>query len=173
MFKKPFVAAIICVIVVVLSTVVSVRVRLNPQCEAVNESFYRSGGIADQLTAVCDAGAGIVNLAESNGMDTKGAESYCLALRLAVGNNDKSSLMNMYRITSARLNELKVALQRAELSEKDAELLEGYSTQLDLTQTLISADPYNSSVKSFLQGLGGFSRGMAKLCGVDLPEQFA
>lgn len=176
MLKKPIVAAIICVIVVLLSTVVSVRARLNPQCEAVSESFRSPGGIADQLETVCDASAGLVNLAESYELadfESFNSGDLCVALRVAINNSEPSSLMNLYSLLKANLSVITAELQRADLSDKDAQLLAEYSAQLEKAQAAISADPYNSSVKAFLQELGGFSRGMARLCGVDLPQQFA
>ncbi len=174
MLKKPFVAAIICVIVVVLSTVISVRTRLNPACDAISETFRASGGIAEQLTAICDAGSGLVKLAEDYGIEATEEYDLCLALRLSASRGEPSSLMNLYSLSCARLNDLKHDLNRAELSEKDAALLEEYTAKLDAAQTAISTDPYNASVRFFLnEHLGPFSRMMARLCGVRLPEQFA
>lgn len=176
MLRKPMVAAIICVIVVLLSTVVSVRTKLGPKCEDVRDSFTAAGGIADQLETVCDASAGLVNLAESYELadfEAFNSGDLCVALRVAINNSEPSSLKNLYSLLKANMSVIIAELQRADLSEKDEALLAEYSAQLEKAQAAISADPYNSSVKAFLQELGGFSRGMARLCGVRLPEQFA
>ncbi len=174
MLKKPVVAAIICVIVVVLSTVVSVRTKLNPDCDAISDLFRAPGGIADQLTAICDAGSGLVMLAEDYGIEATEEHDLCQNLQLSVNRDEPSSLMKLYSQTCARLNDLKHSLKRAELSEKDAALLEEYTARIESAQTAISKDPYNANVRLFLnKHLGAFSRMMARLCGARLPEQFA
>ena len=75
---------------------------------------------------------------------------------------------------SKNMNDLKLSLLRSDLSEKDAELLDQYVQQLEAAQVAIGADPYNNSVRLFLnEHLKPFSRLMARLCGVRLPELFA
>ena len=176
MLKKPIVAAILCVIIVISSTVISTHARLDPQCEKIREQFLAAGGIAAQLEAVCDAGTGMANLATSydlSDMESIEALDLCVAFRLAINNADPSSLANLYSMLKAKLSVVNAELRRAELSEKDAALLESYTAQLEAAQTAISSDPYNSEVMSFRKRLGAFSRGFARLCGVRLPEQFA
>ena len=124
--KKPLVAFLICVIVVCASSVISVHAKLDRKCEAITENFSAAGGIADQLGTVCTAGSGIVQLAESYGLETAEAD------------------------------------------------LDKLSAELKAAQSAISTDSYNSLVSGFLRDkLGSFGTGVARLCGVELPEKFA
>lgn len=173
MLKNPIVAAVICVIVVLASTVISVRARLNPLCDAIRSEFTVSGGIADQLEKVCDAGTGIVSLAQSKGLETLESEDLCTTLRLSIKGEPSSSAF-LYQMLKGKLSGLCVSLRQLDLSEKEAALLEDYTTSLEKAQAAIGSDPYNSSVSYFLnRRLGVFSTGMARFCGVRLPEQFA
>lgn len=172
--KKPLVAFLICVIVVCASSVISVHAKLDRKCEAITENFSAAGGIADQLGTVCTAGSGIVQLAESYGLETAEAGDLCKALRYSVSTASPSTLARLYSIVLGQLNDLEASLRRAELSEKDAALLESYSAELKAAQSAISTDSYNSLVSGFLRDkLGSFGTGVARLCGVELPEKFA
>ena len=65
MLKKPIVAAILCVIIVISSTVITTHLRLDSWCEEISEAFIADGGIADQLETVCTASSGIIRIAEA------------------------------------------------------------------------------------------------------------
>lgn len=172
--KKPLVAFLICLIIVCSSSVISVHAKLDPKCEAVTDSFSAAGGIAEQLETVCTACSGIVQLAESHGLQTNETGDLCKALRYSIPNTSPSGLANLYQFVLGQVREIEVSLRQKDLSEKDAELLEAYSAELKTAQSAISANSYNSLVTSFLRDdLGSFGTGVARLCGVELPEKFA
>ena len=130
--------------------------------------------LAEQLGIVCTAGSGIVQLGESYGLEATEAGDMCKALRFSLTTSSPSALAHLYQFTLAQLSELEVSLRQKDLSEKDAALLEAYSAELKAAQAAISTDSYNGLVTSFLrQDLGSFGTGVARLCGVDLPEKFA
>lgn len=174
MLKNPIVAAIICVIVVISSTVISTHIRLDPWCDDIRDGFTASGGIADQLDAVCAAGSGIIKIAEANGIDCFDAQDICESLRTTTHLNSPHILFTTYQMFCGKINDLTNTLRLSELGAQDKALLETMTTELNAARSAISSDGYNDSVTFFLRKeLGGFSTAFAKLCGVNLPEQFA
>ena len=174
MLKKPIVAAILCVIIVLASTVISVHSRLDGRCAEVSDEFSAPGGIKEQLSALCTAGSGIIKLAEANGLDTAAAAGECDELRFELDVNSPSALAWMMRLLNRDVDDLRLSLRQMQLSENDAKLFAEYETAYLAAQTAISENTYNQSVNSFLRSeLGSFSSRFARLCGVRLPEQFA
>ena len=177
MLKKPIVALIICVIVVVLSTIVSVHRDLDPRCEEIRGEFTESGGIADQLNVVCTASGGFVKLAEKYEVDeysSFNAEDIATSLRFAVGNTEPSALADLYRMLLSETDKLRTSLRLKDMSADDAKLFDEFETEYLAAQNAIGSSDYNSDVTHYLtKELGFFSRLMAKLCFVKLPEQFA
>ena len=174
MLKNPIVAAILCVIIVISSTVISTHVRLDSWCEEISDGFTASGGIADQLDVVCTAGSGIIQLAEASWIDCFDAKDLCESLRATTHLNSPHELFTIYQMLCGKLGDLTISLRLKGLSAQDAALLESMNTELDAARSAISNSAYNNSVAFFLRKeLGAFSAGFARLCGVNLPEQFA
>ena len=174
MLKKPIVAAILCVILVLSSTVISTHARLDPWCEDVRDIFTVSGGIADQLENVCAASSGIVKIAEAYGIDCLEAQDLCESLRTSTHLNSPHTLFTMYQMLCGKVNDLTASLKLKDLSAQDSANLSSLLGDFSASRSAISNDGYNSAVSFFLRTeLGAFSRGFAKLCGVNLPEQFA
>ena len=174
MLKKPIVAAILCVIIVISSTVITTHLRLDSWCEGIRDVFTVSGGIADQLNTVCTAGSGIIKIAEANGIDCFETKDLCESLRLSAYTDSPHSLFLMYQMLCGEIGDLTNSLKRMDLSAQDAALLESLNAELDAARSAISNSVYNNSVNFFLRKeLGSFSTRFAKLCGVRLPEQFA
>ncbi len=174
MLKKPLVAIILCAMIVLSSTVISTHARLDPWCEDIADIFTVAGGIADQLDAVCAASSGIIRVAEAYGIDCLETQDLCEALRLSTHRNSPHSLFPMYQMLCGKVGDLTNSLKLKELSAQDAATLSAMNDELTAARSAISESGYNNAVSFFLrQELGGFSRGFAKLCGVNLPEQFA
>ncbi len=174
MLKNPIVAAILCVIVVISSTVISTHARLDPWCEEISEGFTASGGIADQLDAVCAAGSGIIKIAEAYGIDCFETQDLRESIRATTHLNSPGTLFTLYQMFCGKLNDLTNTLRLRNLSVQDKSLLETKNAELNAARSAISENEYNSSVTFFLRKeLGAFSTGFARLCGVNLPEQFA
>ena len=176
MLKKPIVALIICVIVVILSTIVNVHHDLDPDCEQIRGKFTESCGIADQLNVVCTASNGFVSLAkkyEVNEQSSFNAEDIATSLRFSVGDEDPNELADLYRMLIAETDKLRTSLWLKDMSAEDVKLFEGYEAEYLAAQNAIGSNDYNSEVSHYLtKELGFFSRMMAKLCFVRLPEQF-
>ena len=176
MLKKPLVAAILCVIIVLSATVINVHVRLDPRCTEISEGFTEPGGIADQLSAVCTASSGFAKLAEKYGVDeysTFNVNDIATSLRIAVGYTKASGLADLYRMLIAGTDDLRTSLRLKDLSGEDAKLYAEFEAEYLAAQSAIADSSYNSTVSSYLRELGSFSCFVARVCGVDLPEQFA
>ena len=174
MLKKPLVAAILCVLIVVSSTVISTHARLDPWCEDIADGFTAAGGIAEQLDAVCAAASGIMRVAEAYGIDCFETQDLCESLRSSTYVNSPHNLFMMYQMLSGEITDLTNSLKLKELSAQDDATLSVLNDELSVARNAINENMYNSSVSFFLrQELGGFSRDFADLCGVNLPEQFA
>lgn len=174
MLKKPIVAAILCVIVVISSTVIFTHMRLDSWCKEIGDVFFVSGGIADQLEKVCDASVGISKMAEAYGIDSFEAQELSESLRMTTHLKSPHDLFTVYQMLCGRINDLAASLKLKDLSAKDAANLNSLLDELSSARSAISSDAYNNSVSFFLRTeLGSFSSGFARLCGVRLPEQFA
>lgn len=176
MLKKPIVAVILCLLIVLSATVINAHVLLDSRCEKVSEGFSAPGGIADQLSAVCTASGGFVKLAEKYGLDeftTSDAAELCTSIRFAVGEAEPSELYDLYRILLTRVDELRTSLRLQDLSAEDAKLYDEFEAEYLAAQKAIAESNYNSSASHYLRDLGSFSCFIARICGVDLPEQFA
>lgn len=174
MLKKPVVAVILCVLIVISSTVISVHTRLDPQCRAVSDIFTSADGIASQLTASCDAANGIIQLADKYQADSTATSGAVTRLREALGYEGPSSLYQRYQSMNTELYSLNVALKQQDLSDRDSQLLDSLNAELKTAQENIADNSYNLAVSSFLHDrLGTVSVEIARICGVNLPEQFA
>ena len=166
MLKKPFVAAILSLLIVLVSSVVSVHARLDPACEDLKDEF-RSGDIHEALTRYCSCSEELLQIAKSRGVDVKAASADAAALRKALDKETPGKIHARYQRLKSSLD----ALLRAELDDAaDRPALE----RLDAAQRQIRESAYNSHAVSFLRKeLGAFSCFVARLCGVGLPEPFA
>ena len=174
MLKNPIVAAILCVIIVVSSTVINAHVRLDSWCDSFRDEFHAAGGIAEQLDRISTASTGIVKIAESYGLETAETEDLCQSLRYAVAYTEPSGLADLYRLLNGEVSDLSMTLRQKDLSQKDQTMLDAYSAEIEEAKSAISSDSYNTDVTHFLRDeLGSFSCGFVRLCGVKLPETFA
>ncbi len=173
MLKKPVIALILCVIIVISSTVISVHHDLDPRCDSVREGFSE---ISDQLVTVCTASDGIIKLAEKYEIDefvTFEAGDLCSSMRFSIGDDDPAELSSLYRMLLTQVDSIRTSLKLKGLSDEDAKLYNDFESDYLSAQKRISESDYNEDVSSCLKNLGFFSRSMARLCGVRLPEQFA
>ncbi len=177
MLKKPWFVVILCLLIVIGSTLYNVHKDLDPQCAQFKNIFTCPGGIAEQLNLVCTASNGIVKLAEKYGVDefdTFNTEDICTSLRLSIGDAEASELASLYRMLIATTDDLRNSLRLKELSAADAKLFSDFDAEYLTAQRTISESAYNTSVDNYLnKDLRTFSRFFARLCGVKLPTKFA
>ena len=173
MLKKPIVAAILSILIVLVSSVISVHARLDPACKDLTREFRR-GDICEALTQYCSFSAETLLLAKNNGVDVKEASNYTVGLQKALEKETPGKIYARFQQLKTSLNAVKASLLRAELNETDRSALERLDAALNDAQTKINESEYNSNAAFFLRKeLGRFSCFVARLCGVELPEQFA
>ncbi|MBR3294065.1 MAG: hypothetical protein IKI69_06560 [Oscillospiraceae bacterium] len=173
MLKKPLIAAILSVLIVLASTLVSVHARLDPICADFRDKFH-SSEIPKGLTQYCSYSTEILQLAADAKLQTREAHDSVEALHKALGEDSAAKLFSRYQKLSAAISDVKASLLRSELSEADRQALERLDAALSSAQTQISESDYNSRTSFLLRKeLGSFSCFVARLCGVRLPEQFA
>ena len=71
-FKKRSDALVICLILVIASTLLNTRIKLGAQCRELNESLYTVEGIAGKLEALHVEADALAALAEANGIKADG-----------------------------------------------------------------------------------------------------
>ena len=173
MLKKPLIAAILSVLIVLASTLVSVHARLDPLCKEYWDEF-RSGDIHEALLQYCSCSAETLLLAKNYGVDVHEASDCAAALQKAMDKETLSGVYARYQRLNQALSGAKASLLRADLSEADRQALDRLDKALTAAQKKIADCDYNSRVAHFLRKeLGSFSCFVARLCGVRLPEQFA
>ena len=170
-FKKRSVALVICLILVIASTLLNTRVKLGAQCRELNESLYTVEGIAGKLEALHVEADALAALAEANGIKADG---------LRQASADLQDLLSQRSVNAGQLYRCYDAL-RAQMSATAAQLSEknvpGADTILARAQDLqnaIASSDYNTEVRSFRQRNGSLlTRFLASLSGVSIPEEFA
>ena len=173
--KRP-VAAIICVIVIALSTIYSAHRSLGAKVRELTDSFYTGvyseeqdrtlRSISSQLDKRCEAANGLVALSEKY-VGEIGDEKAADILR-----NSRLNLMKSTDITEkylrnkdidAAFNSLHAELEMLDLPERDTAMLEEYTGIFRGAQTLINSSGYNEAVRSFERNtLGAFPANILK-----------
>ena len=175
-FKKRSVALILCVLVVIGSTLWNTNRKLGGDCRDLGESFYARDGIASLLETLHVEADSLAAVAEANGIDAN-------ALRIASGNlqgmlSQRStrigSLFSYYDKLRGELRSTEQKLLSTQLSEKDAEAVSSSLELIHNAQAAIGSSGYNAQVRAFLSDNNSLvTRVLAKLAGVSLPEEFA
>lgn len=175
-FKKRSVAVALCVILVLVTTLLNTRWKLGGKCRDLSESFYDRGGIAASLETIRTESDSLAAVAESNGIDAQ-------ALRTASGNLQgmlsqrsigAAQLFPYYDALRTELRSIEQKLLSASLSDEDAAAVSKSIELIHSAQTAIGASEYNTQVRAFRSRNGGlFTRVLASLAGVRLPEEFA
>ena len=182
--KNPLVAFLLCLAIVLCSTLISVRVRLGGKSENVTDGFYEGmetngytqKALASHLKNIVGAVDGIATIADSNELDCSelraAADTLKNALKYSYGY--ESYTYDAYEALMSAEGRLVSALNGAELSERDREGLEQYLSTITGAQTAMESAGYNESVRSFLQRYNGaFTVFIAHAAGVRMPEYFA
>ncbi len=183
-FKKPAVAVLLAVLIVVVSTLVSVDVKLSRRAEKVAESFYDGvkvngavlTSVASGLNDLCEVGESLAVIADNYGLETGTLREEAEALRVSLRSRDGDPRL-IYR-DYARFNKelmvLEDALSGAGLSERHSEQFSELSARIAADRDQIANAGYNENVASFLRRFDRFpARQWAKLFGVEYPKQFA
>ena len=182
--KNPFVAVLLSLLIVVVSTLLSVDLKLSRKAENVANGFYAgvrvSGSVrtpvASSLSDLCDAADQLAVIADNYGLDTAPLRDGEDALRLSLGrrNSDAHAVYGEYSRFNQALLVLEDALARTDLSDRHSEQLEDLVDRIANDREEIAVSGYNESVSSFLRRCDRFpTRQWADMFDIAYPSQFA
>ena len=182
--KNPFVAVLLSLLIVVVSTLLSVDLKLSRKAENVANGFYEgvrvSGSVrtpvASSLGDLCDAADQLSVIADNYGLDTASLRGGTDALRLSVGSraSDAHTVYGEYSRFNQALLVVEDALERTDLSERHSEQLEDLQDRIEDDRAAIAASGYNESVSAFLRvGNRFLTRRWAQMFDIAYPTQFA
>ena len=173
--KKP-VAIVLCLLIVLGSTLLNTRIRLGGACRELTNSFYAAGSMADQLGQACTEGETMAALAEANGVDASSLRYRIESLRgmLNREEDNASQLYSGYMWLREELSLTRQQLFSASLNETDASQLRAVTDRLSALQSAISSSDYNAQVRSFeTKNSSLLTRVLARFSGVNMPVEFA
>ena len=182
--KNPFVAVLLSLLIVVVSTLLSVDLKLSRKAENVVDGFYEgvkiSGSVrpsvASSLSDLCDAADQLAVIADNYGLDTAPLRDGEDALRLSLGrrNSDAHAVYSEYSRFNQALLVLEDALERTDLSDRHSEQLGDLKDRIEHDREAIAVSGYNESVSAFLRIGNRFpTRQWADMFDIAYPTQFA
>lgn len=181
LLKKPFVAVLLSALIVCGSTLLSVDVKLGKECQNITDGFYdgvvyenyQHKSIASQIKNICGAADGMVTIANNYDISTDAVSTATDEMKQALTYGSVSYIHTLYEELLSAVKPLEDQLSRAELSDRDAEGFQQYSSTLSGAQSVIDNSGYNESVRAFLRDEIHFPADFfADLVGVELPELF-
>ena len=180
LLKKPAVAILLVVLLVVGSTLLSADLKLSRACTRVIDGFYdgikRQPAAAQAIRSLCDDADQMVIIGDNYGIDTAPLAADTAALRQAVGydNPDVAAVYAAFSPFYTKLKVLENDLMHTDLSERHKEQMAEYSEDIAQSRARIDSSGYNESVSSFLRKNDRFpTRQFANLFNISYPAYFA
>ena len=165
-FKNRAVAVLLCVLIVIASTLLSTNVKLGREADGVSDGFN-----------ICGAADGLASVVASYDVDVVALRQYSADLKdmLSQRTGTYTAVYAKYRDLLDCIEALKLELASVQLSERDASGTEQYFSTVSSASEVIGSAGYNDSVQQFKRSyLDRFPGSiLAKLAGVDAPELFA
>ena len=181
LLKKPFVAVLLSALIICSSTLLSVDVKLGKECQNITDGFYdgvvyenyQHKSIASQIKNICGAADGMVAIANNYDIDTDAVTAATAEMKSALNFGSVSYLYGLYEDLLNALKPLEEQLSLTELSDRDTDGFDQYSSTISGAQSVIDNSGYNESVRAFYRDVVHFPADfLADLVGVDLPELF-
>ena len=182
-FKKPWVAVLVSIALVLASTLISAGTKLDRKAAEVTDGFYegvtydgyKHPSIYSQLRNLCGAADGIAAIAANNGIDCDELTKASNGLKASIStmHDNISAIYESYSTLSGALSEFLLRLPEDQLSARELEGLEQYRQTVDGTASVIDEAGYNESVRSFRSTLLFPADVFMFVCGVDYPEYFS
>lgn len=182
-FKKPWVAVLVSIALVLASTLISAGTKLDRKAAEVTGGFYegvtydgyKHPSIYSQLSNLCGAADGIAAIAANNGIDCNELTKASNGLKASIStmHDNISAIYESYSTLSGTLSEFLLRLPEDQLSARELEGLEQYRQTVDGTTSVIDEAGYNESVRSFRSTLLFPADVFMFVCGVDYPEYFS
>lgn len=182
LLKNPVIAVLLAVIIVLSSTFLSARIKLEKASDKITDGFYQGvvyngykrKSISSQLKNYSGAVSGLVSIANNYGIATEEASALNgeLLSSLSEAQSDISSIYRYYSSLDTAVSALERELSDAELNERDAEGVKQYTGTIDGANSVIAESGYNESVYKYTSGRGALEKFFATLTGTQLPEVF-
>lgn len=182
-FKKPWVAVLVSIALVLASTLISAGTKLDRKAAEVTDGFYegvtydgyKHPSIYSQLSNLCGAADGIAAIAANNGIDCNELTKASNGLKASIStmHDNISAIYESYSTLSGTLSEFLLRLPEDQLSARELEGLEQYRQTVYGTASVIDEAGYNESVRSFRSTLLFPADVFMFVCGVDYPEYFS
>ena len=184
-FKRPLVAVVLTVLIVVCSTLVSVSVKLESRCSAVSDIFYegvRISGVeypamAEPMKQLCALTDDIILIANNYGINTGELSQRLDDLELAMqySADDVSYIGSCYGDYFKALRSVENQMQSTGLSERHQTVMDEYSAQIETCSVTIDqgAKGYDEKLRSFLKSFDKFPTSFwADVTGTWFPGYF-
>ena len=183
--KNRVVAMLLCVFIVLASTLLSSAVRLGRVVDGINDGFYdgvtydgyKHPAIAEQLKNICGAIDGLASVAMNYDADVVALRQSSVVLKEMLNQRTTSYaiLYEAYITALYNVDDVKAQLSSKNLSERDAAGLEQYASTISSASGVIDDAGYNDSVhqirRSYLEHLP--EKFFVSVSGTDTPELFA
>lgn len=182
--KKPFVAVLLCVVMVLASTLISVDVKLGKACDNVTYSFYdgvRYQGqllpsIADEIRELCSVTEEMIPIAKNYGIPTDQVSELCEDIKRMINSRDTDidEVYGVYAVFYPEVKELENQLMSSGLSQHHSEAMPGYSARIAAAKDAVDSARYNENVTEFLDRNDHFPVNLwAELVGAEFPDYFS
>lgn len=160
-FKKPGVAFVLTVLIVLCATLISINVKLQAKCDSINDIFYDgvkiSGteypAMSTPINELCTIGDEVVLMANNYGLDTTDLSSNLRYLKWSMyyNSDDVNYIGSCYSDYIQALKSTVNELNSTGLSSRHSAALAEYETQIDeYTATVTEgAKGYNEAVRNF------------------------
>lgn len=183
-FKKPFIAVLLCIIVVSVSTPVSICVKLNNKCEKVIDTFYEGGiqngfivnSIYGNIVKMYELADSIVPIADNYGIKTAELSHSIADIKDKVNykNPDVDEIYDSYTDFYNNLWAVELELSNIQLSQRHLEYMHSASEEVYNLKQAIDNSSYNDTVNAFYKKFEHFPVNVfADIFDVDYPEYFA
>ena len=174
LLKKPLVAWIVCIALVLVATLVNTNVKFGRLCASVTGEFYGTDGIAQQLSELRADAEALANVSEGHGVDVKELRSASYYLQLGIQNQyGAAELYQDYDLLRTELTAVQQKLVGISMSAADQQTVSDCLASITEAQRAIAASDYDEQVRDFLRRYDRFpTRLLARLAGVELPEAF-
>ena len=183
-FKKPFVAVVLCVLVVICSSALTINSKLNKKYDAVIDSFYEgkisNGFVVDSIYGnivnMYELADEIVIVADNYGVDTRSLVSSIADMRekLNFKNNDISEIYDAYTNFYNSLWGVEIELSGIQLSQRHMEYMSSAAEQIYNLKLSIENADYNETVNTFCKKYDRFPANIfLDMFNIGYPEYFA
>lgn len=181
--KRPAVATVMAVLIVLFSTVISADTKLQAQVDKVSAAFYdgvtydgyKHPSIGDQLEVICGAADGIVSIVSDYGVDTEQLAEKSSNLRFSMSYKGDwfSSYYSLYKDLSDELVSIERKSRDLDFTERDASGMEQYLSTIENASRLITESGYNDYVRNYKNSMSETEKFFADSCDIYGPEYFA